>query len=96
MIPVQAPQYRQYALISDFLDLAHLSVREEAALATNWIKDRLEGLKLQNLSLATMTRDFSPHLAVLRRHLLPNVHFQCSMLLQGTLGGDFDIFAAKR
>ena len=55
VIPTQAPQYRQHALISDFLDLAHLSIREEAALATNWIKDRPEGLKLQNLALATMT-----------------------------------------
>ena len=26
---------------------------------------------------------------------LPNLHFQCWMLLQGTLGGDFDIFAAS-
>ena len=47
-------QYRQQALISDFLDLANLSVQEEAALATNWIDDRPEGLKLQNLELATM------------------------------------------
>ena len=43
VIPVQAPQYRQHALISDFLDLAHLSIQEEAALATNWITDRPEG-----------------------------------------------------
>ena len=55
VIPVQAPQHRQHALISDFLDLANLSIREEAASATNWIKDRPEGLKLQNLALATMT-----------------------------------------
>ena len=41
VIPVQAPQYRQYAHISDFLDLAHLSFQEKEALATNWIKDRL-------------------------------------------------------
>ena len=136
MIPDQAPQYRQHALISDFLDLAHLSLQEEAALVTaNWIKDRPEGLKLQNLTLATRTgpvlssllknltadvqcainkcgslgsgqqlvlhgpsaiaRDFSPKMAVLRRHVLPNVHFQCCMLLQGTLGHDFDIFAAS-
>ena len=54
-MPAQAPQYRQYALISDFLDLANLSIQEEAALATNWIKDRPEGLKLQNLTLATRT-----------------------------------------
>ena len=27
-------------------------------------------------------------MAVLRRHLLPNVHFQCCMVLQGTLGDD--------
>ena len=46
VISTQAPQYRQFALISDFLDLANLSIRKEAALATNWIKDRLEGLKL--------------------------------------------------
>ena len=52
VIPVQAPQYRQHALISDFLDLSNLSF-QEAALATNWIKDRTEGLKLQNLTLAT-------------------------------------------
>ena len=45
----------QYALISDFLDLAHLSFQEEAALATNWINDRPEGLKLPNLALATRT-----------------------------------------
>ena len=116
VIPVQAPQYRQYALISDFLDLAHLSIQEEAALATNSIKHRPEGLKLQNLALATVTgpmlsslsrnltadvqyainkceslgpkqqlilhgnpsafaRDFSPHMAVLRRHFLPDAHF---------------------
>ena len=136
VIPAQAPQYRQYALISDFLDLADLSTQEEAAVATNWIKDRPEGLKLQNLTLATrkgrststvpenltadvhyainkceslgsgkqlilhgnpsaIARDFSPHMAVLRRHCLPNVHFQCCMFLQGTLGHDFDIFAAS-
>ena len=137
MISIQAPQYRQYSLISDFLDLANLSIREEAAPATNWIKDRPEALKLQNLALATLTgpavrsfpknmtsdvqyalnkceslgsgkqltplhgnpqaiaKDFSPHMAVLRRHFLPNMHFQCCMILQGTLGGNFDIFAAS-
>ena len=55
VISVQAPQYRQHSLISDFLGLAHLSLQEEAALATNWIKDRPEGVKIQNLALATMT-----------------------------------------
>ena len=45
VISIRAPQYRQHALISDCLDLAHLCLREEAALATNWIKDRPEGLK---------------------------------------------------
>ena len=39
VISMQAPQYRQHALILDFLDHAILSVREEAAMATNWIKD---------------------------------------------------------
>ena len=51
--PRQAPQNRQHALISDFLDVANLSVQEEATLATYWIDDRLEGSKLQNLALAT-------------------------------------------
>ena len=41
-------------LISDFLELANLAIRLEAALAMNWIKDRPEGVKLQNLALATM------------------------------------------
>ena len=55
VIPAQASQYRQYALIFDFLDLANLSIQEEAALATNWIKDRPERLKQQKISLATRT-----------------------------------------
>ena len=46
VIPGQAVEYRQYALISDFLDLANLSIKEEAAQATNWIKYEPEGLKL--------------------------------------------------
>ena len=136
VISIQAPQYRQYAPISDFQDLANLSIREEALMAKNWIKDRPELLKLQNLALATvkgpamssltknMTADvryainkceslgsgkqlilhghpsaiaqvFSPHMAVLRRHLLPNMHFQYCMILQGIIGRNFDIFAAS-
>ena len=55
VISIQAPQYRQYAMIGDFLDLAKLSFQEETALVTKWIKDRLEDLKLQNPALATMT-----------------------------------------
>ena len=122
--------------INDFLDLADLSVQEEAALATSWIKDRPEGLSLQNLALDTMAgpvmsslpknltadvhyainkceswgsgkqlilhgnpsaiaANISPHMAVLRRQFLPTMHFERCMLLQGTLGGDFDIFAAS-
>ena len=38
---------------------------------------------------------FSPHMAVLRRLFLPNMHFQCCMILEGNLGGNFDIFAAS-
>ena len=72
MIPVEAPQYRLYVLISDFLDLARLSIQEEAALATNWIKDRPEGLKLQNLALATMT---GPALSHLERKLTADVQY---------------------
>ena len=34
-------------------------------------------------------------MAVFRRHCLPNVHFQCCILHQGTFGGDFDLFAAS-
>ena len=48
------PQYQEF-VISDLLDLANLSIRDEADLAMNWIKDRPEGLTLQNLALATMT-----------------------------------------
>ena len=48
VISTPAPQYRQFALISDFLDLAKLSIIEEAIAATNWIKDRPEGMKLKN------------------------------------------------
>ena len=62
VISIQAPQYRQHApknrqraVTSDFLDLAHISLHEEAALAANWLKDRPEGWKIQNLTLATMT-----------------------------------------
>ena len=51
--PAQAPRYRQHVLTSDFLDLANLSVQEEATLATNWIVDRPEVWKLQNLASAT-------------------------------------------
>ena len=119
VISLQAPRYRQQAPVSDLLDLANLSIREEAVLSTNWIKDRPEGLTLQNLALATMTgpamsslpknmtadvqyainkceslgsgkqlilhgnpsanaQDFSQHMAVLRRHFLPNMQFQCA------------------
>ena len=41
--------------VSDFLDLAKLIKSEGEKLATNWIKDRPKGLKLQNLVLATIT-----------------------------------------
>ena len=51
VISTRAPQYRQHALISDFLDHAKLSIQEKAALATSWIK----GFTLQNLALASMT-----------------------------------------
>ena len=72
VISIQAPQYRQYALISDFLDLAKWSIQEEAALATKWIKDRPEGLKLQNLALATMT---GPSLRSLPKKLTADVQY---------------------
>ena len=40
-----------------------------------------------------IAKDVLPHMAVLRRHFLPNMHFQCCVLLQGTLAGNVDIFA---
>ena len=41
-------------------------------------------------------KGFFPYMAVRRRFFfLPNAHFQCCMLLQGTLGDNFDIFAAS-
>ena len=70
MITVQAPQYRQHVLIGEFLDLANLSVQEEAALATNWIDDRLEGLRIQNFASATMA---GPVLSSLPKHLTADV-----------------------
>ena len=45
---------------------------------------------------SVIAMDFPPHVAVFRRHFyLPNVRFLCCMLLQGTLGYDFNIFAAS-
>ena len=81
VISIQAPQYRQYASISDFLDLANLSMREEAALATNWIKDRPEELKLQNLALATMT---SPAMSSLPKNMTADV--RCAITKYESLG----------
>ena len=72
VITIRAPQYRQYALISDFLDLANLSVQEEAALATSWIKDRPEGLRLQSLALATMA---GPMMSNLPKKLTVDIHY---------------------
>ena len=135
LIPAQAPQYRQHTLVSDFLDLANLSIQEEVALATNWIKGRPEDLKLQELwpprradlqavyqkiLLQTSTThlttsklraqgdtwSFTWFLRQVQRifprmwqsfdvNFLPNVHFQCCVFLQGTLGPFFDIFAAS-
>ena len=43
---------------------------------------------------SAIAQDFSPHMAVLRRHFLTNMQFGC-VILQGTLGRSFDIFAAS-
>ena len=51
---------------------AHLSIQEEATFVTNWIKDRPEGLKLQNLVLATMTGQV---LSSLPRNLTADVQY---------------------
>ena len=44
---------------------------------------------------SAIARDFAPHMAVLRRHLLLNMKFECCTILQGSLGGNVDIFAAS-
>ena len=44
---------------------------------------------------SAIAQDFSAHMAVLRRHFLPNMQFECCMILQDTLGGNFGIFAAS-
>ena len=83
VIPAQALQYRQCALISDFLDLASLTIQEEAAFATNWIKHRPEGLKLQNLTLATRTGRFTRSFP---KNLTADVHYsinKCESLGSG-------------
>ena len=83
VVSIQAPHYRQHALISDFLDLANLSTREEAALATDWIKDRPEGLKLQNLAVATMT---GPAMSSLPENMTADVQYainKCESLGSG-------------
>ena len=70
VMTVQAPQYRQHALISDFLD-------------TNWIDHRPEGLKLQHLALATLT---GTAMSCLRKHLTADVQhaiIKCDSLGQG-------------
>ena len=136
VIPIRAPPYRQFSLISYFLDLANVSKREEAAVATNWTQDRPEGLTLQNWALTTRTSPVvrnqpkndcrcsvrHSHMRVIGlwetivpsketggngkglfpaygnpvlQRLVSNMHFECCMLLQGTLGEMFDIFAAS-
>ena len=44
---------------------------------------------------SAIAKDFSPHMAIFRRHFLTTMHFKCCKLLQGTLGRNFDIFAAS-
>ena len=114
-----------------FLDLAHLSLQEEAALATNWIDDRPEEPRVSHHdrpSVAQFTeksdcrrparnkqmRIFGPRETIdpsqesignctgllpvygrLSTSFLSNAHFLYCMLLKGTLGGDFDSFAAS-
>ena len=135
VISIQTPRYRQFALISDFLDLAHLSTREEqnhprigsktdpkgwnfrilccpllqaqqyAVIRRMW--RQMFGTLLNNASHRAQGNNgsftgihqqlqgiFSPNMSVLRRHF-PNLQFECCMILQGTLGGNFDIFAAS-
>ena len=38
VLPALAPQYRQHALISDILDLVHLSLRELDRGPTQWVE----------------------------------------------------------
>ena len=44
---------------------------------------------------SAIAQDFSPKMAVLQRHFLPSLQFECWMIIQGTLGDNLDIFAAS-
>ena len=49
-----------------------MSIREEAAVATNWVKDRPEGLILQNLALTSMT---GPAVRSFRKNITADVQY---------------------
>ena len=108
VIPAPAPQYRQHAPISDFLDLAHLSVGHQDGPIYKQLtgksncrrplrngRMRIFGPRETIDPSRQLQGIFPPHVAVLRRHCLPNVYFQCCTLLHGTLGHDFDIFSSR-
>ena len=65
---------------------AAINKRESLGSGKQWIR---HGNPL------AIAKDFSSHMAVLRIHFLPNMYFHCYLLLQVTLGGNFDICAAS-
>ena len=136
VIPAQAPQYPQRALLSDFLDLVQYEYKRRSSIGHELVQGptrRVETTEpyvgyqdgpiykqfteksdcrrpLRNSQMRVFglretidpsresignCKGFFPAYESLRRHFLQNVHFQCCVLLQGTLGGDFDIFAAS-
>ena len=111
VIPAHAPQHRQYALIrraeasEPYIGHQDGTVYKQFSGKSN-CRCPLRNNKRESLGSrkqlilhgnpSPIARDFSPHMAVLRRHFfLLNVHFKCCLLLHDTLGDDFDIFAAS-
>ena len=74
MIRSREPQSRQFALVSDLLDLAHLSVLDEAVLAPSWIKEQPEGLVLPNLALASTIQPVTDTLSPDVQHVVESVN----------------------
>ena len=66
---------------------------EDVQYATNKCESFGSGQQLiLHGNQSAIAKDFS---ASPRRLFCPNMHFQCCMLLQGTLGSNFDIFEAS-
>ena len=73
-VSIQAPQYRQHALISDFLDQAMSSLLKNMIADVQYAINKCEFLgSRKQLVLhgnpSAIAADFSPNMAVLQRHL---------------------------